>query len=63
MRYDRSIIGYGDIFDKNGKPIPVTKEMKTLLMSKVPDFVQAYNDGMKALKDAESEKAEELKKN
>lgn len=63
IRYDRSIVAWGDIFDKNEKPIPCTKEMKVLLMTRVPEFIEAYDEGMKALKDAENTKAEEQEKN
>ena len=58
MRWDRSIVAYGDIFDKNEKPVPCTKEMKVLLMTKVTEFIQAYTEGMKALKDADNKKYE-----
>jgi hypothetical protein len=63
MRYDRTIVGWGDIFDKNEKPIPCTKEMKVALMIKVPEFITAYTEGMKTLKDAEKAKAEVQEKN
>jgi CTP synthase (UTP-ammonia lyase) len=63
MRYDRTITAWGDIFDKNEKPIPCTKEMKVALMTKVPEFIEAYTNGMKALKDAEEARVKEQEKN
>lgn len=58
MRYDRTITAWGDIYDKNEKPIPCTKEMKGLLMTSVVEFIKAYNEGMKALKGADEQKSE-----
>lgn len=63
MRYDRTITAWGDIFDKNEKPIPCTKEMKVALMTKVPEFIEAYTNGMKALKDAEEARVKVQEKN
>ena len=53
MSIDRNIAGWDDIFDRNQVPIPVTKENKVLLMSFVPAFKKAVEEGNKAIKDAE----------
>jgi hypothetical protein len=77
MQWDRSIIGWEDLFDKNGKPVPVTKEMKVLLMSeevlqpsgkvkakpRFPEFHNAVMAGLKTLQKTEKERAESLEKN
>ena len=63
MSMDRNITGWDDLFDKNKKPIPVTKENKVLLMKNVPRFRDAVNAGLQVLKDREREQAEILPKN
>ena len=57
MSWDLGITGWENIFDKNKKPIPVTKENKTLLMVLSPEFKEAVDNGFKALKEAEKAKA------
>lgn len=63
MRWDRCVLGWENVFDRNMTPVPVTKENKYLLMSKVPEFIKSVEDGMKALKDAEQARIEEEIKN
>ena len=63
MLWDRTIMGWEGIFDRNEKPIPVTKENKALLMMRVSEFVRAYEEGMKALKAADEERAGAAEKN
>lgn len=63
MLWDRTIIGWEGIFDRNEKPIPVTKENKALLMMRAPEFVRVYEEGIKALKAAEEVRAEAAEKN
>lgn len=63
MSWDKNIVGWEDLFDKNEKPIPVTKENKILLMKLVPEFREAVTEGLNALKEMEQKKAEELPKN
>ncbi len=63
MRLDRNITGWDGLFDRNEKPIPVTKENKVLLMVMVPEFREAVDDGLAALKKAEMDRAEQLEKN
>lgn len=63
MRFDRNIVGWDNLFDKNEKPIPVTKENKTLLMMMVPEFKDAVDNGLKALQDTEKERNEASIKN
>jgi hypothetical protein len=57
MSMDRNITGWDGLFDKNKKPIPVTKENKVLLMKVAPDFRDAVNAGLAALKEAETAEA------
>lgn len=63
MRWDRCIVGWDDIFDRNEKPIPVTKENKMALMQKVKKFAKAVNGGLKALQKAEKDRIEAAEKN
>ncbi len=63
MSFDRNITGWEDLFDKNKKPIPVTKEIKVLLMKNVQLFRATVENGLKALKAAESAKVENAPKN
>lgn len=63
MKWDRAITGWELLFDRNQKPIPVTPENKVLLMEKVPEFAEAVNDGLKALKEAEKARMEQAEKN
>ena len=63
MLWDRTIIGWEGIFDRDERPIPVTKERKVLLMMRVSEFVKVYEEGIKALKAAEEARAEAAEKN
>lgn len=63
MSWDRNITGWDDLFDKNKKPIPVTKENKALLMRLVSSFREAVTAGLKVLQDGERVKAEQVAKN
>lgn len=63
MRWDLCIIGWENICDRNQAPVPVSKENKVLLMSRVPEFFMAVEEGMKALKEAEKAKSEDARKN
>ena len=63
MKWDRIVIGWEKILDRNEKPIPVTKENKILLMQRVPKFAKAVDDGLLALKDAEKARTEQAEKN
>lgn len=63
MLWDRTIIGWEGIFDRDELPIPVTKEHKVLLMMRVSEFVKVYEEGIKALKAAEEARAEAAEKN
>jgi hypothetical protein len=61
--WDKSIVEWKDILDKNGAPIPVSAENKALLMRRVSGFVEAVDAGLKELKQAEKEKSEASIKN
>ena len=63
MGWDRNITGWEDLFEKNEQPIPVTPENKALLMERVPEFRKAFEDGLKALKEAETAREKALSKN
>jgi hypothetical protein len=64
MTWDKTIISWEGLMDKNQKPIPCTKEWKIRLMfmddSSFRDF---YNEKMKILMDAKVEQDEKLRKN
>lgn len=63
MLHDRTITGWDGLFDKNEKPIPVTPENKVLLMEREPVFREAVEAGLKALKEAETERVQAAEKN
>ncbi|PKN20883.1 MAG: hypothetical protein CVU71_03640 [Deltaproteobacteria bacterium HGW-Deltaproteobacteria-6] len=65
MMWDRVITGWDDLFDKDKKPIPCTKENKVLLMTcgKAKEFVDAVNNGLKTLKDQDKARSEATEKN
>jgi hypothetical protein len=63
MTMDRNITGWEGLFDRNKKPIPVTKDNKILLMKNVPAFRDAVNEGLKTLKEQEKAAGEESAKN
>lgn len=63
MGWDRNIVGWDDLYDRNEKPIPVTPENKALLMERVPEFKEAVENGNKALRDREKAETEAAEKN
>ena len=64
LTWDKSILGWEDLFDGNGNPIPCTREMKTALMLMKDDsFREFYNEKMKVLIDAEEDRMEAVEKN
>lgn len=63
MMWNVNIVGWKAIYDRNEKEITVTNENKALLMRKVPEFKEAVENGLKALKEAEKTAAEEAEKN
>jgi hypothetical protein len=63
MRLDRNIVGWESLFDRNSKPIPVTKENKALLMAKSAAFREAVDAGLAALKATEKARTEQVEKN
>ncbi|MHB8110495.1 MAG: hypothetical protein ACYDHW_10745 [Syntrophorhabdaceae bacterium] len=63
MMWDRSITGWSDLFDRNNKEIPCTTDNKVLLMTRSKEFAEKYEEGMKALKEAEEAKKEAEVKN
>ena len=63
MGWDRNIVGWEELYDKNEQPIPVTMENKARLMEMVSAFAEAVAAGLKALKEAEKERTEQAEKN
>lgn len=63
MNFERSITGWENIYDRTGKLIPVTTENKVLLMTRVPEFREAVEKGLLALRKAASEKKDAEAKN
>lgn len=63
MIYDKTIVAWEGIFDKNQTPIPCTKECKIKLMTLAPAFRDFYNEKMKVLLGAEAEQGAEAAKN
>lgn len=60
---DATITGWDDCFDKNGQPIPCTKEMKVKLFECSIAFINAYTAGMDMLRKARQARAESSEKN
>lgn len=60
--WDHVIMDYNAFFDKNGKPIPVTRENKIKLMN-IPVFDRFVGKCLKDLNDQTVRHAEELSKN
>lgn len=60
---DKTIVGWDDCFDRNQKPIPVTKENKSILFEVSLDFIKAYTAGMDTLRKARAAKWEAAEKN
>lgn len=63
LAWDLTIKSWSKLFDRDGNEIPVTRDNKVLLMTRSAQFRQAYDDGMKALKEAEKEALKEQEKN
>jgi hypothetical protein len=62
MQLDRNITGWDGITE-NGKPVEATLENKSRLYSSVPDFREAVDNGIEALKAAEKARLEASEKN
>lgn len=63
MLYDRTITGWTGITGPDDKAIECKKENKVRMMMFSPDFREAYDTGMKALKEAEASRREAEQKN
>ncbi len=61
--WDAVIIAWENLSDKNGKPIPCTKENKVLLMTRSAMFVKFITDSLKAVSEDEAKVAEQAAKN
>ena len=63
MMWDLSIVGWEGLYDAQEREIPVTKENKCLLMTRVQAFAELHEKSMAALKAAIDARAEALEKN
>lgn len=63
MIWDRSIVGWEGLFDAQEREIPVTRENKCLLMTRIQAFADLHERAMKTLKEATDERAEASEKN
>ena len=55
MIWDRTILAWEGILDRNGKEIPCTSEWKTrLMLMKSPDFRDFYNEKINGMMDADA---------
>ena len=63
MFWETVIVDWEKFFDKNGQPIPCTKENKIILMSRSSKFVKLVMDLMKGLADYDADQAERAEKN
>ena len=63
MFWETVIVDWEKFFDKNGQPIPCTKENKMILMSRSSKFVKLVMDLMKELADYDADQAERAEKN
>ncbi len=63
MLWDLSIVTWEGLYDAQEREIPVTRENKLLLMTRVPAFAELHERAMKALKGTADEQAEASEKN
>lgn len=63
MMWDLSIVGWEGLFDAQEREIPVTRENKCLLMTRIQAFADLHERAMKTLKEATDERAEASEKN
>jgi hypothetical protein len=64
LMWDKTIINWEKLFDKNNKPIPCTMEWKTKLMLMTDGvFREFYSDKIKGMTEAENKKKESELKN
>jgi len=63
MGYEKNIVGWDDVFDKNKIAVPVTSENKVLMMKVVPAFAEAVVKGLSVLKEQDKARSEVLEKN
>lgn len=61
--WDAVIVSWENLFDKNKKPIPCTKENKVLLMTRSAMFAKFVADSLKTLGEDEAMRAEEVRGN
>ncbi len=61
--WDAVIVSWENFSDKNGKPIPCTKENKVLLMNRSAKFSKFVADSLKILSEEEALQAETVSKN
>ncbi len=61
--WDKAILNWEGILDKNGEEIPCTKEMKVLLMSKSVQFMKIVSKYMATLNEDEERRLASLEKN
>lgn len=55
MIWDRTILAWEGILDRNGKEIPCTSEWKTrLMLMKSPDFRDFYNEKINGMMEADA---------
>jgi len=63
LLWDFCIVEWKDLYDANEKPIPCTREMKSLLMGRSPKFFTFVSGCLDRLREIESAEAEALEKN
>lgn len=62
--WDKTILAWEGLFDKNNKPIPCIREFKrTLMLMKDPSFRDFYNEKMKIILEVDKEQEAASEKN
>lgn len=61
--WDHVIIAWENFIDKNGKPIPCTKENKMLLLSRSLKFARFLNEALTTLNESELQAMKDMEKN
>ena len=63
LYWDAVIVGWENLIDKNEKPIPCTRENKTLLMTRSKKFLEFVVESLKVLAEEEAAQQETERKN
>lgn len=63
LYWDAAIVGWENLMDRTGEPIPCTRENKVLLMTKSKTFLEFVVDSLRQLSEDEADQKEAEEKN